>query len=290
MFFVVDGDTPVPLLPSVVIEGCELLHGRMERRLSYPPVKPDDFGLVLVDQFGRPGQPIIQELLRGRHPALFGFVLWLGRPVLGPMVRDPDVGIKGHTLVEKPPVLGAMSGHPEVKAFSSNRLFEFSNHISWAFLAASHSVKPQSYMGKPSWCSATGTMYLAPDSPEQLSPLGSIKLLGLELGDEVLVSKLRLGPVGGHVVFEYRTVLLVHVAGIPFVPKPGHRIGPPVDKDSEFGIPVPLGNLVPFKRCPVGLKRTVGHHFIHGLNLGFHSGPRDGLFSRSTVCQPKDQQ
>ena len=68
--------------------------------------------------------------------------------------------------VEEPPVLGAVGGDAEMQA--ACRTAPASSPTTSRFgpiFAALQSVRLQSYIGKPSWCSATGTTILRARPP-----------------------------------------------------------------------------------------------------------------------------
>src|SRR5690348_2668663 len=58
--FVVDGHAALPLDAAVVIESRELLEIWLEDRLFDPPVEPQEFGLILIDNLRRARQPVVQ--------------------------------------------------------------------------------------------------------------------------------------------------------------------------------------------------------------------------------------
>ena len=75
-FLEVDGDLLLPLNAAVVIIRREGLQIRMKHRLTNPPIEVEDFGPVLVHDFARAQQPVVEELFGGR------FGLGLGRALV----------------------------------------------------------------------------------------------------------------------------------------------------------------------------------------------------------------
>ncbi len=92
---------------------------------------------------------------------------------------------------------------------------------------------------------------------EQLGPYGGIELIRLEQRNKVLVAELGLRTVGLDVMGIFRTALDIHVARIPFAAEGRDRIQPPVHKDAELGIGVPLRRFIGLKRRPIGAERPI---------------------------------
>jgi hypothetical protein len=79
---------------------------------------------------------------------------------------------------------------------------------------------------------------------KEVQPLPGIKLLPLEQGNKVLVSKRLMVAIGLFVMGIFRCPFEVHVPGIPLVAERGHGIYAPVDKNPELCLLIPFGGPV----------------------------------------------
>ena len=106
---------------------------------------------------------------------------------------------------------------------------------------------------------------------KQIGPRRRIVPFGPELGDEILVAEITMGPVRGQMMLELGRALLVHIPRIPLVAERRHRIYAPVDEYAEFAVQIPIRHPVATKRIPPRPKRprrnplldpVQRHHYI----------------------------
>lgn len=103
---------------------------------------------------------------------------------------------------------------------------------------------------------------------KEVQPLPGIKLLPLEQGNKVLVSKRLMVAIGLFVMGIFRCPFEVHVPGIPLVSKGRNGVNAPMDEDAELGVVIPFGGLVVAQRFPCVRIRAVGDDLVHpGKNL-----------------------
>ena len=103
--------------------------------------------------------------------------------------------------------------------------------------------------------------------PEKLRPSVRLEMLGAKQREKVLVAKIHMSAVGLNVMLVFRRSLNIHVAGIPLVTEGGHTVYSPVNKDSEFGFPVPLGNMIGRQGFPGVLIRAAGDHIVNSMKI-----------------------
>ena len=98
---------------------------------------------------------------------------------------------------------------------------------------------------------------------KQRSPRLRIKLLCLELGNEVFVTELSKRPIGRYMMLIDRRTFQVHLTRVPLAAEGWYRIHTPMDEDAELRIPIPFRGLVVGERVPVRLEWTFHRPFLH---------------------------
>src|SRR5438067_8765012 len=80
--------------------------------------------------------------------------------------------------------------------------------------------------------------------PKEFCPGGWLELLSLKHRNKIFVAKLFLSAVSRNVVLVFFGTLDVHLARIPLTAECRHRIYPPVNKNPELGVLVPVWHFV----------------------------------------------
>ena len=211
---VIDGDSALPFRAAVVVIGRKLLEIRLEDGLLDPPVEPDDFGMILLDDLRRARQPVIEIILIGLR------LIGLRRAVEPGIARVSDIGIERHAAIVEPPVLGAMRRRAEVQSLPSDGCGQLVHHVAlWPHPGGAPLGQVAVVHREAVVMLRHGDHVFRSGLPEQLGPRVGIELLSPEHRDEVLIAELRLRAIGRNVMFERRTAQNVHVARIPLAVK-----------------------------------------------------------------------
>ena len=104
---------------------------------------------------------------------------------------------------------------------------------------------------------------------KKLRPLPGIKVFCPEHRDKILITKFGMLSIGFNVMLIFCTVLHIHISGIPLICKGRHAENSPVDKNPEFGLPVPFRNLICRQGMPVILIRPLLNYLINGGKIWF---------------------
>ncbi len=99
----------------------------------------------------------------------------------------------------------------------------------------------------------------------RIRPVIRIKLFRSKKRDKILIAKIFMRAVGSDMVFVFRAVLSIHVAGVPFIPECRYAVQSPVDKNSEFCLCKPARDFKIRKGFP-GVAETAA--FDNGFYLG----------------------
>ena len=269
-------DDRIAILPghAVVVIGREQLQMLSVRILVVgfhparrdPEIEPDQFGMILVDQFAGAGQPIVLERLIVRRPVV---LLVVGKSFRIQVVDVPTVqtevlrvdGVKVGSTPVIGPIESAMAGYPESHSFRTDRFGQLTDDVSLGPHLGRGPIRVRAIVhGKPVVVFGDGNHVLGSRFVKQLGPRVGVEPGSRQLRNEILVAKLLVSSVCLQVMFERiaapGVLIDVHHAGIPLAHKCRYRVYAPVDEDSELRVLVPRGDFVLLQRLPFRQERS----------------------------------